>query len=89
IHYATESTSSTNNKLDAYVFEQTQSVVDGQSEGLVSTTAEVWGTSTISGSTLDQCTGKGTTCIVNLKLSSLGDNYVRVGNIILNYTRVL
>lgn len=89
IHYATESNNVANNKLDAYIFEQTQSLVDASSENNVSDSAGVWKTTTISGSDLDQCVGANKTCLLNLKVSSLGDNYVRVGDIVLEYSRTL
>ncbi len=89
IHYATESTDVSNNKLDAHIFEQSLSVVDANSENNVSETAGTWKTAQISGADLNQCIGANTTCILNLKLSSLGDNYVRVGDIVLDYSRTL
>ena len=89
VHYATESVSATSNKLSLYIFEQSKTTVDAQQENLVSTTAGVWATSKLNGSDLNECTGSGTQCILDIKVFSSLDNYVRVGDIVLEYVRTL
>ncbi len=88
-NYATEATGTTNNKLDFYVYEESSATVDGSSTGQASSTAGVWNTATISGSSLDECTGAGTTCMFVIKMSSANDSYARVGDIQIIYNRSL
>jgi len=89
VHYATESILASNNNIGLYIYEQGKTTADFQQENLVSSSAEVWNTSLLSGSELNECVGSGTTCVLDIKLSSLSDNYVRVGNIVLEYVRIL
>ncbi|MDD2270605.1 MAG: hypothetical protein PHG60_03440, partial [Candidatus Dojkabacteria bacterium] len=87
--FATETNSSTNNKVDFYVYESTSTVVDGSSTNQYSSTAGVWKTTNILGSTLDYCDTAGETCVIIIRMYSTNDNYVRVGDIDINYNRKL
>ncbi len=89
LNYATESTSNTNNKLDAYMYLEGSATVDGSSTGNASSSAGVWTSSTIAGSGLDECDTAGESCLIILRMSSLGDNYVRIGDIDITYNRSL
>jgi hypothetical protein len=88
-NFATESTSSASNQLDFYVYEESSASIDGQSEDQVSSVAGTWTTTTISGSGLTECAAAGDVCMFVVKMSSSNDNYVRVGDIEIDYDRKL
>ncbi len=89
-YYATESTSSSNNKADFYIYEQGQSSAAGSSTTKVSSTAGVWTSTTIAGSALTTgCNAASDICSFYIRMSSLSDNYVRVGDILITYDRKL
>ena len=89
LNYATESTSNTNNKVDMYVYLEGSATVDGSSTAQVSSSAGVWATTNVAGSGLDECNAAGETCVVILRMYSLGDNYTRIGDIDITYNRSL
>jgi hypothetical protein len=89
VHYATESVSALDNNIGLYLYKQGVAIADSQKENLISTSTGVWNTSSLPASEINECTGSGTTCILDIKLSSLSNNYVRVGNIVLEYVRML
>jgi len=89
VHYATESVSALDNNIGLYLYRQGVATADSQRENLISTSTGVWNTSLLPASEINECTGSGTTCILDIKLSSLSNNYVRVGNIVLEYVRML
>jgi hypothetical protein len=86
---ATESTSSTNNKVDMYIYKEGSGTIDGTSATNVSASAGVWKTATIAGTDLNECAAVGDVCVIILRMSSLSDNYVRVGDIAVTYNRSL
>ncbi|KUK77511.1 MAG: putative T4-like proximal tail fiber, partial [candidate division WS6 bacterium 34_10] len=88
-NYATEANSSTNNKVDFYVYEEGTGTVDGSSVGKYSATAGVWTTTSVAGSSLTDCNVAGETCVVIMRMYSANDSYVRVGDIDINYNREL
>ena len=62
----------------------------GHSLANVSSVAEEWTSTLLSGSQLSStCTEPGDVCIVVIKLHSKDDGYVRVGDIKFNYNRKL
>ena len=89
LNYATESTSSSSNQIDFYVYEETSATVDASSEDLASSGAGTWTTSTISGTSLTDCDTAGEVCVLILRMSSANDNYARIGDIEFNYNRSL
>jgi len=89
LNYATESTSNTNNKVDTYIYLEGSGTVDGSATSAVSSSAGVWTTAVIAGTDLDECDAAGETCVIIIRMSSLGDNYVRIGDIDITYNRSL
>ena len=89
LNYATESTSNTNNKVDMYVYLEGSATVDGSSTAQVSSSVGVWTSTNVAGTGLDECNAAGETCVIILRMSSLGDNYVRTGDIDITYNRSL
>ncbi len=89
LNYATESTSNTNNKVDMYIYKEGSVTVDGTFTAGVSSSAGVWTNSTIAGTDLNECAVAGDTCVFIMRMSSLGDNYVRIGDIAVTYNRSL
>ena len=89
LNYATESTSNTNNKVDMYIYLEGSATVDGSSTSLASSSAGVWTSTNVAGTDLDECNAAGETCVIILRMSSLGDNYTRIGDIEVAYNRSL
>jgi hypothetical protein len=89
LNFATEANSSTNNKVDIYVYEENSGTVDDSSTNQYSSSAGVWKTTTIQGADLGDCNAAGETCVIFLRMYSANDNYVRVGDIDVNYNRKL
>jgi hypothetical protein len=92
IDFNTESTNSSNNALNVYVYngDDTPGSAVATSTNNVSGTGDTWTTVTIDDSTLDDDSsadwdGAGETAVIYLRLASLSDNHVRVGDIKLNY----
>ena len=88
-NYATESQSISANKIDFYIFKENSNTVDGLSENRVSPISGEWSSTTIPGSSLKECVSAGDTCMLIIKMSSSNDNYVRVGDIQIGYSRKL
>jgi hypothetical protein len=88
-NYATETTSSSDNKADIYVYEESTATVDASFTDRVSATAGVWGSSTIPNTSLTDCDTAGETCVFILRMYSTNDNYTRIGDITLKYNREL
>jgi hypothetical protein len=88
-NYATEANTSTNNKVDFYIYEESTGTVDASSLGKYSVAAGVWTTTSIAGSGLTDCNAAGETCVVIMRMYSANDSYVRVGDIDVNYNRKL
>lgn len=86
---ASESTNNLNNKIDFYVYREDSTNIDGSSTSQVSSSAGVWKTTTISGSSLTECVSAGDVCVFVIKMSSASGNYVRVGDIAIEYDRKL
>lgn len=97
IRFNTELTSSNANKLDVLVY-NTDTSLSASDQGTpvvyrqaqVSTTQKTWTTITITASELDSGTARdidaaGETMVIYLKLYSKDNNYVQVGDIVLNY----
>ncbi len=89
LNYTTESTSDTNNKVDMYIYKEDSVTVDGTFAAGVSSSAGVWTSSTIAGTDLNECAVAGDTCVFIMRMSSLSDNYVRIGDIAITYNRSL
>jgi len=89
LSFATESTNSLENKVDLYVYEQNSTDYDGTSENNTSSVAQQWQSVKIDGSQLNMCNGVEDVCIIKIKMSSSLDNYVRVGDIKIEYERTL
>ena len=83
IDYVTETGSTANNNFTANVYLESNAV----SLAAVGTTANAaWSTVTISGGSLATFTA-GATGVIVLKMSSVNNNFVRLGDITLNYTK--
>lgn len=89
LNFATESTAATDSKVDFYVYEESSVTIDGTDEGNVSATGGVWADTTIAGSTLNECTGPGTKCMLLIRMSSKDDYYARIGDIEISYEQTL
>jgi hypothetical protein len=89
LNLATEAAASINNKVDIYVYEESSGTVDDSSVAQYSSTAGVWQTTTIQGADLGDCNAAGETCLILIRMYSANDNYVRVGDIDVNYNRKL
>jgi hypothetical protein len=89
LNYSTESTNASNSQVDFYVYEETSASIDGTDEDNVSASAGVWTNTTIAGTDLNECNVAGKTCMIIIRMSSANDNYVRVGDIEINYDRSL
>jgi hypothetical protein len=90
VNFATESTDYLNNSLDIYVYLEGSSTVDASATLNSSAPAGQWTAMNIDGAVnLDECNAAGETCVIILRMSSLGDNYVRVGDIDITYNRSL
>jgi hypothetical protein len=85
LNYATEAASSTNNKVDMYVYEESSGTVDASVTNQYSSSAGVWESATISGYDFSDCNESGETCVIILRMYSASDNYVRIGDIEINY----
>ena len=91
ISYTTESTSTANNALDAYVYLSSNSTTSVASDTTnAAAIAETWEAITIDDSVLDDAAAPewdaaGETAIVYLRMSSTGGNFVRLGDVTLNY----
>ena len=84
--YATESTTATDNQVDINVFLQSGSTADATDADNVSGTAGTWTTTSgITTASLSECDAAGETCVIEFSMQSLSDNYVRIGDITLNY----
>jgi hypothetical protein len=88
-NFVTEATATSSNELDFYIFEESSGSVDGSSENQVSSSAGIWTSTTILGSSLTECVSAGDVCMFVIKMSSRNDNYVRVGDIEIVYDRKL
>lgn len=83
--YVTESTSASNNQVDISVYLEGGSV-DATDNDNVSASAGTWTTTSgITSADLGDCNAAGETCVVEFLMQSVSDNYVRVGDITLNY----
>jgi uncharacterized delta-60 repeat protein len=89
LNFATEVAASTNNKVDIYVYEESSGTVDDSSTDQYSSSAGVWQTTSLQGADLGDCNSTGETCVIILRMYSANDNYVRVGDIDVNYNRKL
>lgn len=91
INYTTESTSTANNTVNAYVYLSSDtSAAVGSSTSLAASVAEAWTTSAIDDSTLDDGSGTewdaaGETAVIYLRMQSKDNNFSRIGDITLNY----
>jgi len=85
LNYVTEAASSTNNKVDMYVYEESSATVDASITDQYSSSAGVWDSATISGYDFSECDAAGETCVIILRMYSANDNYIRVGDIEINY----
>jgi hypothetical protein len=88
-YYSTESTTLSTNKIDFYVYEESSSIVDASSTNNVSGTSGTWENSTISGSSLTDCSTAGDICVFVIRMTSSYDAYARIGDIKINYNRKL
>lgn len=89
LSYVTETNSVDNSKVDIQIFGQNTPTQKVEVLNKVSTTSEVWQSTVINGSQLDTCSEAGDTCIFIIRTHSKDSNYVRVGDIKLNYNRKL
>ncbi len=89
LNYATEANSSTNNKVDIYVYLESSGTVDDSSTGQYSSSAGVWTTTNIQGADLGDCNAAGETCLLLIRMYSANDSYTRIGDIDVNYNRKL
>jgi hypothetical protein len=85
VDYVTESTSSTNNDLDLWIYKEGQTSADASQTTLTASTA--WTQASISGDQLTQCAQAGDSCVIKLRVFARDDLYTRVGDITLNYLR--
>jgi hypothetical protein len=89
LNLATEAAASTNNKVDIYAYLESSGTVDDSSTNQYSSSAGVWTTTTIQGADLGDCNAAGETCVLIIRMYSANDNYVRIGDIDVNYNRKL
>jgi hypothetical protein len=89
LNFATEAAASTNNMVDIYVYEESAETVDDSNINQYSSSAGVWQTANIQGADLGDCNAAGETCLILIRMYSANDNYVRIGDIDVNYTRKL
>ena len=89
LNFVTEAAASTNNKVDIYVYEESSGTIDDSSTTQYSSSAGVWQTTNIQGADLGECNTAGETCLILIRMYSANDNYVRIGDIDVNYTRKL
>lgn len=83
--FVTETTSAANNQVDISVYLEGGSV-DATDNDNVSGSAGTWTTSSdITVGNLGDCDAAGETCVVEFLMQSVSDNYVRIGDITLNY----
>lgn len=91
VDFTSESTSTTNNTLDAYVYLSSDSTTAVASDTTnAAASAEAWEQITIDDSVLDDASAPewdaaGETAVIYLRMGSLSNNFVRVGDITLNY----
>jgi hypothetical protein len=89
LNFATEANSSTNNKVDIYVYLESSGTIDDSSTGQYSSSAGVWTTTNIQGADLGDCNAAGETCLLLIRMYSANDSYTRIGDIDVNYNRKL
>ncbi|MDD3474797.1 MAG: hypothetical protein PHP08_02760, partial [Candidatus Dojkabacteria bacterium] len=83
---STESGSSSDNKVDFYLYEESSATVDDSSIGRYMP-AGTWGTTTLQGADLGDCNAAGETCLILIRMYSANDYYTRIGDIDINYNR--
>ncbi len=92
VDFTTESTVNTNNLLDVFIYlsSNTTTEVAKDDDDNAAASAEAWETITIDDSSLDSGTAPewdaaGETANIYLRMGSTGSNFVRIGDIVLNY----
>ena len=83
--FVTETTTAGNNQIDISVFLETGAAADATDLDNVSGVAATWTDTTIDDGLLGECDAAGETCVIEIVMQSLSNNYVRIGDITLNY----
>jgi hypothetical protein len=85
IDYATQLATAADNQIDASLRLESLDTADATEVDMVSASPGVWTTGAIDDSELTDCDAAGETCLLELKLQSKNGNYVRVGDVTLQY----
>jgi hypothetical protein len=92
INYNTELTTNNTNKFDVYIYNDTDTThqVVAHQTGLKSSAEKTWTTTVIDDANIDDNTAPdwdaaGETAVIYLKMYSKDNNYVQIGDIVLNY----
>jgi hypothetical protein len=85
VDYVTQTTTSTDNQLNISVYLESSGTADYNDNNNVSSVAGTWTTTTILDTGLSDCDTAGEACVLVLQMQSKNDNYVRVGDLTLNY----
>jgi hypothetical protein len=85
--FVTETTTASDNQMDISVYLESSATADTTDNDNVSGTAATWTTTGIDDSALTDCNAAGETCVIVIKTQSKDSNYIRVGDITLQYNR--
>jgi len=88
LNFVTEDTG-TNSKADIYLYLATSATVDDSATNGASSSGGTWTSMSLQSADLNECDAAGETCMLIIRMYSANDNYTRVGDIELNYNRVL
>ena len=88
LNLVTEDTG-TNAKADMYLYLATSGTIDDSATSLASSSGGTWTTGALQSADLDECDAANETCILIIRMYSANDNYIRVGDVELNYNRSL
>jgi hypothetical protein len=85
VDYLTNSSNSANNLLDVRIYLEGDGTAENSSTGNTTTNNTTWQEVTFAASTFDKCDTAGEVCVIYLRMGSLSSNWVRIGDIRLNY----
>ena len=88
LNFVTEDTGA-NSKADIYLYLATSATVDDSATNGASSSGGTWTSMSLQNADLNECNAAGETCMLIIRMYSANDSYTRVGDIELNYNRVL
>jgi hypothetical protein len=88
LNFVTEDTG-TNSKADIYLYLASSGTVDDSAVDGASSSGGTWTSMSLQSADLNECDAANETCMLIIRMYSANDNYVRVGDIELNYNRSL